>query len=194
MTVFDLVFIVVFFSAVAMLMAAGIALMRRRRGVAVARLRRLGVLTAGYVGMVVLVSLVSPRRVLRIGDEQCWDDWCIAVTNARCQAVEDAQSYEVTFRLFSRARRRPQRELGVHVYLMDDRGRCYEPVPDGEAVAFDVRLLPQESVDVMRRFNLPADGRDPVLVVSHEGWFPGSLVIGDSESLFHKRTVVQLFE
>jgi hypothetical protein len=28
--------------------------------------------------------------------------------------------------------------------------------------------------------------------VSHEGWFPGNLVIGDSESLFHKRTAVRL--
>jgi hypothetical protein len=193
MTIFDLVFIAVFFTALAMLVATGLAAVRRRRALALARLRRLGILAGGYLGIVVLVSLVTPRRVLKIGDEQCWDDWCIAVTDAQRQAADGTQSYVVTFRVSSRARRRVQRERDVYVYLMDDRKNCYDPVPDNDAVAFDVQLQPQDGVDTTRRFDLPADARDPVLVVSH-GWGPGKFVIGDSESLFHKRTVVRLSE
>jgi hypothetical protein len=159
---------------------------------AIAILRLLGILVGVYLGIVILVSLASPRRVLSIGDDQCWDDWCIAVIKVRRKPVEDCQEYEVPLRLSSRARRRAQRERGVQVYLMDDRGRCYDAVHDADAVPFDVLLQPQEKVNTKRVFNLPADARDSVLVVSHEGWFPGLFIIGDSESLFHKRTVVRL--
>jgi hypothetical protein len=191
MTVFDLLFIIVLFASISMLVLAGLAALRRRPVRARANLRRLGVMIGVYIGIVILVSLLSPRRVLHVGDAQCRDDWCIAITDVRRLAAKDALSYEVTFRVSSRARRRAQRERGVQVYLMDDRGRCYNPRTDPAAVPFDVLLQPQQAVAMTRRFSLPADSHDPVLVVSHKGWFPGNLVIGDSESLFHKRTVVR---
>jgi hypothetical protein len=192
MTIFDLLFIGVFFGTVALLVLAGFAAIRGRRARAIILLRRLGVFVGVYLGIVILVSLVSPSRVLEIGEEQCWDDWCIAVTQVRRQAAEGARSYEVTLRVSSRARRRAQREFGVYLYLVDDRGQRYDPVPDPAAVPFDVELQPQQAVTMTRVFNLPADARDPLLSVSHAGWFPGLFIIGDPESLFHRRTVVRL--
>ena len=192
MTVFDLLFIAVFFGTVGMLVLAGLAALRGRRTRAFALLRWLGLLAGVYLGIVILVSLVSPRRVLNLGEELCSDDWCIAVTNVRRQPAEDAQSYAVTFRISSRARRRAQRERGVLVYLMDDRGRSYDAAPDPAAIPFDILLQPQEAVNITREFHLPADAQNPVLVVTREGWFPGLFIIGDSGSLFHKRTVVRL--
>jgi hypothetical protein len=192
MTVFDLLFIAVFVATVALVGLAGLAALRRRRAHAIALLRRLGILAAVYLAVLILVSLVSPRRVLNLGEEQCWDDWCIAVTNTRRERAQDAQSYAVTLRVSSRARRRAQRERGVRVYLMDNRGRCYDAVPDAAEVPFDILLEPQEAVDLRRVFHLAADAEDPVLVVAHEGWFPGLFIIGDSGSLFHKRTAVRL--
>ena len=106
MTVFDLLFIVVFLASIFMLVLAGLAALRRRPVRARATLRRLGVMIGVYIGIVILVSLLSPRRVLHMGDAQCWDDWCIAVTDVRRLAAEGALSYEVTFRVSSRARRR----------------------------------------------------------------------------------------
>jgi hypothetical protein len=192
MTLYDLLFLAVFFTSVVLLGLAGLAALRRRRARAFALLRRLGVLIGIYLGAVLLVSLLSPRRVLQVGDDQCWDDWYLAVTHVNRRLAHDTVAYEVTFRVSSRARRVAQRERGVQVYLMDDRGRCYDPVPDDTATAFDVLLQPQEAVEITRVFNLPADAQDPVLVVSHGGGFPGLFIIGDSESLFHKRTVVRL--
>jgi hypothetical protein len=192
MTVFDLLFVAVFFAAVALLVLAGVAVLRRRRARAIAFLRWLAILASVYLGVVLLVSLASPRRVLNLGEEQCWDDWCIAVTHAHRELVQEAQSYDVTLRVFSRARRRAQRERGVYVYLMDNRGRCYDPTPDSGGFAFDSLLQPQEAVDLRRVFYLPIEAEDPVLVVAHEGWFPGLFIIGDSGSLLHKRTVVRL--
>jgi hypothetical protein len=192
MTVFDLLFVAVFLAAVVLLVLAGVTALRGRRAPALALLCRLGIMAGVYLGIVILVSLVSPRRVLNRGEEQCWDDWCIAVTDAHRQPAADGQSYEVTLRVSSRARRRAQRERGVRVYLMDDRGRCYDAVSDPAAVAFDTLLQPQEAVTATRVFHLPAEAQAPVLVVAHEGWFPGLFIIGDSGSLFHKPTVVRL--
>jgi hypothetical protein len=192
MTLFDLLFIGVFFATVVTLVVAAVAAIRGRRARAMALLRRLGIFVAVYLGVVILVSLVSPRRVLNVGDDQCFDDWCIAVADLRRESADAGISYTLTFRLSSRARRRAQREHGVRVYLMDDRGRCYDPMPDPAAIAFDVMLQPQEAVNITRVFDLPADANHLVLVVSHGGGFPGCFIIGDSESLFHKRTVVRL--
>jgi hypothetical protein len=192
MTLFDLLFLGFFFTTVVMLVAAAVSALRRRRARATALLRWLGTFVAAYLGVVILVSLVSPRRVLDVGDEQCFDDWCIAVTDVRREPSGAGVRYALTLRVSSRARRRPQRERGIGVYLMDDRGRCYDPVPDPEEVPFDVLLRPGEAVNITRVVEVPAEAERPVLVVSHGGGFPGCFIIGDSESLFHKRTVVRL--
>jgi hypothetical protein len=179
MTLFDLLFIAIFLGTIVMLVLAGVAALRRRRAQAIAIVRRLGIFAGVYLGIVILVSLVSPRRELHVGDDQCWDDWCIAVTNVRRQTAEDAQTYEVTLRISSRARRRAQRALDAQVYLMDDRSRCYDPEPDPTAVPLDILVQPQEVVSVTRVFHMPADARDAVLVASHGRGFPGLFIIGD---------------
>jgi hypothetical protein len=192
MSLFDLLFIAAFLATVVMIVLAVIAVLRRRLARAIAISTRLGIFAAVYIGIVIFVSLLSPRRVLHIGDDQCWDDWCLAVTNVRSQASGDGQSYDITLRISSRARGRAQRAIDAEVYLMDDRGRCYNAMPDPAAVPLDSLLQPQEAITVMRVFDLPADARDPVLVASHGGWFPGLFIIGDPVSLFHKRSVVRL--
>jgi hypothetical protein len=192
MTIFDLLFIVVFFVAVVMLVLAGVAALRGRRARAIAISRWLGIFAGLYLGIVILVSLASPRRELKVGDDQCWDDWCMTVTNVQRTPAENAIRYVVTIRISSRARRVAQRGRNTHAYLMDDRGRRYDPVPDPDAVPFDILLQPQEAVSTTRVFEIPADVQEPVLVATHGEGFPGWFIIGDSGSLFHKKTVVLL--
>jgi hypothetical protein len=192
MTIFDLLFIALFFTVVVLLVAAAVSALRGRRARAIAILSGLGVLIGVYFVILILVSLLSPRRVLNVGVDQCWDDWCIAVTDVRRAPADTFVSYVVTLRVSSRARRRAQRERGVVVYLLDDRDRRYEPVVDTTAVPFDVMLQPQEAVTSTRAFEIPTDARKLVLVVAHAGRFPGCCIISDSQSLLHKRTAVRL--
>lgn len=194
MTLFDLLFLAVFFATLAMLVLAGLTALRRRRSQSVAILRRLGIFAGFYLAIVILVSLVSPRRVLNVGDDRCWDDWCMAVSDVRKTSADTGSRYIVTIRISSRARRAPQRGRGTHVYLMDDQGRRYDPIPDPAAIPFDILLQPREVVTTTRVFELPAEAQDPVLVATHGGGFPGWFIIGDSASLFHKRIVVRLSE
>src|ERR1700730_9498098 len=75
MSVFDLLFIVVFLATIVTLLVAAVAAVRGRGRRAMAIMLRLGVFAGTYLGVVILVSLVSPRRVLNVGDDLCWDDW-----------------------------------------------------------------------------------------------------------------------
>lgn len=192
MSLFDLLFLVVFFATIFALVLAVWAALRGRRARAGALLRRIGIFVALYLGVVILVSLLSPRRVVQVGEDQCWDDWCLTITNVQRTPIENGSRYVVTIRLFSRARRAAQRGRGTQVYLMDDRGRRYDPIPEPDAIPFDILLQPQEAVRTTRVFELPSDAADPVLVASHGEGFPGWFIIGDSASLFHQRPVVRL--
>lgn len=193
MTLFDLLFAVVFLASVLALLAAGVAAARSRRR------RALGILggwAAGfgiYLAAVIAVSLASPRRVVPLREPQCFDDWCISVDRVEASPEDAEVLYTVDLLLHSRARGRAQREKGVRVYVLDGLGRRFEAEPDPGAVPLDLLLGPGESAVATRRFRLPADAPTPGLVVAH-GRFPGLFIAGDDQSLFHAPSVVQFPE
>jgi pimeloyl-ACP methyl ester carboxylesterase len=192
-TAFDLLFVILFLGGMGTLVAALAAALRGRRTTALALLRRVGMSIVVYLGVVVIVSLVSPRRVVAVGDEQCSDDWCVAVADVHRTAGVSDVAYHVTFRLSSRARRVAQRERGVVVYLRDGTGRRYDPDPTVGAVPFDVRLEPLQQINTARTFHAPPRAFALGVVVARAGFpFPGCCIIGDQGSLFHKRTVVRI--
>src|SRR2546425_8746829 len=130
-----------------MLIAIAVAAVRGRRQRALRILCALVVFIAAYLVVVVAVSLASPARVFHLREPQCSDDWCISVDDVQRSVAGTEASYTTTLRLFSRARQRAQRENGVSVYLLDDRGRSHEPQGDPQAVPLNVLLNPGESVD-----------------------------------------------
>jgi hypothetical protein len=191
-SIFDLLFIVLFLATVVALLTAASFAIRGQGARAVALLRRLGICVGAYLGIIVVTSLFWPRTVLRVGDRRCFDDWCIAVENAIRQPAGDHVDYLVAIRLSSTARRVSQRENDVAVYMTDDSGRRYDPAPNKSDVSLNVRLGPQESVAATRSFEVSADTREPGVVIAHEGGFPiGWFIIG-YETWFHKPTIVRL--
>jgi len=194
MTIFDLLFIVVFFASVGALAAAAFAAIRGQQVRALNILRRLGVSAFAYLAIVVIVALFSPQRVLRVGEPWCFDDWCLSVENVSRTPASGQVAYDVSLRIFSRARRVAQRARGAWIYLIDGRGNRYAPEPDSSAVPLDVQLQAGESVTTARIFKVPADADDLGLITGHggPGCFPGCFIIGDASSLFHKRTFVRL--
>ena len=154
--------------------------------------RRLAVGATIYFAIVIAVSLVTPRREFRVGDTQCFDDWCIAVVEAHRAESPPAASYDVTLRLSNRARRMPMGEKGTVVYLTDAQGRRYNPQPDEAMVPFDTQLQPGTSVIARRRFDVARDARDVGLVYTHEGGFPiGWLIVGEG-GWFSQPPIVRL--
>jgi hypothetical protein len=154
-------------------------------------LRRLGIGAGIYFVIVIAVSIFNPQRVYRLGDTQCFDDWCLAVVGAQWTGAPLGR-YQVTLRLSNRARRVPMGERGTVVYLTDAQGRRYDPLPDQAAVALDTILQPGESISATRRFDVPRDTRNLGLIYTHQGGFPIGWFIITEGGWFQKPPVVRL--
>ena len=194
MTIFDLFFIVIVLASVATLAAVVASALRGRSRQAVKLSAILGVCLTLYLGVVVVVSLASPPRVLALGEDRCFDDWCIAIDDADRSEAPSRVEYTVTLRVSNRARRVSQRENGVVVYMMDERGRRFEAMADPSATPFNILLQPGQSITTPGTFDVSGASGQLSLVVAHEGItrFPGLFIIGDDSSMFHKPTIMRL--
>jgi len=191
-TLFDLLFIVLLFAAIATLVVAGISAVRGRGARASRLLRRLAICAVVYTGVVYAVTAFSRQVALRVGEPECNDDWCIAVDNVIRMPMDAIVRYDVTLRIFSRARRVAQREMGAKdVYLMDAQWRRYDPIRSGAEVPLNTLLQAGESVTTSRRFELPADARGIGLIVDRQPILPICLIIAECEA-FHKATIVRV--
>jgi hypothetical protein len=190
-TVFDLLVIALFLAAIGTLIVAAVLAVRGRWARVLGLLRRLAVCAVAYVGIVYAATALSKETVLRVGDPQCTDDWCIAVESVQRTPMNAVVRYDVTLRIFSRALRVSQREMGAKdVYLVDSQWRRYDPIRIGAEVPLNTLLQPGESVTTSRRFEPPADVRGIGLMVDRSS-FPICLVIGECEA-FHKGTIVRV--
>jgi len=188
-TPFDVVFILLFLTAVAVLVSALVTALRGHRAAALRRLRTLALATLAYMAIVAVTSLLARRAEFAVGERQCSDDWCIAVSDAG--PLSDT-TIRVTFQLSSRARRVTQRERFVVAYLRDSAGHRYDPDPAPDQQPFDVPLGPGESVGTERVFRVSRNAHGLGVVVTREGDvpFPRCCIIGTG--IFHKDAIVAL--
>jgi hypothetical protein len=192
MNVFEPLFLVLVAITIGTLITAAVAALRGGRQRAGRILRRLGVGAALYFAVVIVVSIVSKPRLYRVGDPQCFDDWCITVTDSRSRSADAGVDVEVSLRLLNRARRVPMGEKGTVVYLTDAQGRRFDPLPDPAGVRLDSILQPGESVIATRRFRLPVDARNVGLVYTHQGGFPIGWLIISEGGWFQRPPIVRL--
>lgn len=75
MTLYDLLFVAIFFTAAGLCLAGVLALLRRRTERAQRFLLRAGVTVAVYLTVVAAVGLLSPRRRVAVGEDQCFGAW-----------------------------------------------------------------------------------------------------------------------
>jgi hypothetical protein len=191
-SIFDLLFIAVLLGSVVAVIAAAIAGIHGQAARAFHVLRNLGICAGLYLLTAIVVHFLLPLRVLSIGDAQCSDDWCITVESVKRPPATGPEIYcEVILRISSRARRVAQRERGLSTYLIDGRGRRFDPAPEISQMPLDVMLEPEQTVTATRTFRIPPDARQLSLVVAHEDGIPMHwFIIGRSP--FDKSTVVRL--
>lgn len=194
MTAYDLLFLGVSIGSLGGLILATIL-------AATGRWRRAGRLGAVvlavwlvYAGVLVAVSLSTPARLLTLGEDRCYDDWCIAVVESHSVTIGSETTLTVTLRLSSRARRVTQRENGLIVYVLDGTGRRTDPRVETESLPLNTVLQPGEKLETTRVFELPAGVRDLALVLDRVGWdrVPGLLIIGDDSSWLHAPARIHL--
>jgi hypothetical protein len=189
-TIFDLIFVLVFLATLGSLLTAGILAASGRTKSALGIMRACSIGLGVYFTALIAVSFVQPQRVLQVGDVRCFDDWCISVEHVERTVENGNARYGVALRLISEAKRVSQRAPDAAVYLTDDQGRRYDPLPDPAQIPLGVLLHPGESLPTSRSFTLPEDAHQIGLIVNH-GTGPANFIIGDEASIFHKRTIVK---
>jgi hypothetical protein len=190
-TVYDLLFIALFLIALGTLITAVVLFFRGQRGHALTVLGKLALCAAGYIAFVYAATAMSRERVLRAGEPECSDDWCFAVTGVRRTPMNAITRFDVDLRIFSRARRVAQRELGAKdVYLVDSGWKRYDPIPASGEIPMSTLLQAGESKSTTRRFEIPADAHGIALMLDHSAP-PFCLIIGECEA-FHKGHIIRL--
>jgi hypothetical protein len=148
-----------------------------------------------YMGVLVAVSVGSPQRVVAMGAPQCFGDMCFAVTR-----VEEVPGFlikdgrrlvRVTVRMTNKGRS-GQSDGTMRAYLVDAQGREWGESAGMGGVGLRTRVAGGDSVECEPVFKVAADASGLGLVLTRGRWQAGQLVIGDTDSLWHRRTVVRL--
>jgi hypothetical protein len=153
-----------------------------------------------YVAVVLGVSMAQPERVVAMGQEQCFDVMCFGVMGVdevaqfvgRGDAKDDSRLVRVTVRVRNTGRARAQSETLIRAYLVDGQGRRWRESSGVSGNQLTGRVVAGGEMISTPMFKVPADATGLRLVFTHGRWQPGVLVIGDSDSLGHRRTVVEL--
>jgi len=173
-----------------------------------------------YLGVAVIFSLVSSERVLARGQEKhfCEIDCHLAyslsetkqtktIGTASAQATANGMFSLVTIKTrfdeTTTGLNRGDGELYPNsrvLTLLDDQGRKYTPSAAGQkaletfgnsGTPLTAPLRPGQSYTTTVAFDLPADARNPTLLINEGEWIT-HLVIGHENSLLHKKTLFQL--
>jgi hypothetical protein len=148
-----------------------------------------------YLCLVIGVSLGQRQRVVAMGEPQCFDEMCfrvIRVEEVPGFLIRDGRRLlRVSVQVANRGRK-AQREGLIRAYLVDAKGRRWEMSSGVNGVELTARVAGGDSVLSEPVFKVAADASGLGLVLTHGRWQPGLLVIGGSDSLLHRKTVVAL--
>ena len=173
-----------------------LSLVRNERTKAVRHSLWIVAVWAIYLGTLIGVSLWQPQKVVAMGQNQCFDDMCFAVTGVQelpGYLVQDgSRLIRVSVRISNRGKQKPEREGLIQAYLIDRQGRRWAESTAISGVPLTARVAAGDSVTSEPVFKVAKDATGLELVFTHGRWQPGVLVIGYSDSLLHRRTVAAL--
>lgn len=205
MTIYDLVFLVSFLIVAGTVLRLAYLAARKRWPTARRLSQRLAAFIAVYFAALLACSAFQPAKTVALHEPQCFDDFCIAVDSAVRQpsigtTAARGDFIVVSGRLVSRAARRRQRETDVAGVLRVDANDYVGISESGEAALRSMGLAgdsltsfvePLGSNAFKLAYDVPKSSRRFEFVVQH-GAFPADIIIGDSQSFFHRRTAVEL--
>ncbi len=183
----DLVFLIVLLGIVGALGRLAYCALRHRWS----DVRRIGgrllVFIVLYLGIVIGVAVATPRHWVAIGEEQRFDDWCVAVLSVD----HHERNYRVVIRVSNQGRGRAQAAADAQLLLVADDGRKFAPKEDPDQRSPRSRLQAGEFFETICSYDVPDDARIVGIDVVHGAW-PELFIVGDRGSLFHQRPLVRV--
>ena len=173
-----------------------ISLRRKERAKAMRGLAWILGIWVAYLGVLVGVSLIQPQKIVTMGQEQCFDEMCFTVTGVQelpgFLIRDGSRLVRVSMQIKNKSRGKAQREGSIRAYLVDAQGRRWEESTGVSGVRLTARVAAGNTIVSEPVFHVAGNASGLGLIFTH-GWMqPGVLVIGDSDSLLHRRTVMQL--
>jgi hypothetical protein len=156
-------------------------------------------IAASYLAAVVLISLLTPRTIVSIGDSYCWDLWCVGIQNVNTapQGQNILYTAEVSLSVDSTTAQLeltdpPKDPAKQFFYVMDEQGRRFPILGYAHLGAAKVTVKPGESVKSSLSFLAPANARRLYLTgdVAAPPWV--SLYFGSDLNPFHRRTLLRV--
>ncbi|HZY61714.1 MAG TPA: hypothetical protein VFE38_04245 [Edaphobacter sp.] len=149
-----------------------------------------------YLGTLIGISLTQPQRSIALGQDRCFDEMCFAVMGSQqvpgYLPQDGSRLIRVSVRISNHGKKKRQSEKLISAYLIDRQGRKWSESSSLSGVRLTVKVAPGDSVMSEPVFRVAKDSTGLGLIFTHGDFQPGVLVIGDSDSLLHRRTVVWL--
>jgi hypothetical protein len=135
-----------------------------------------------------------------VGRDLCFDEMCFAVVAVdempvfagRNMVDAGSKLVRIAIRIKNKSKGKTESEGLLRAYLVDEQGRRWEEVPGLSGNPLTTRVAAGGEAVSEPVFKVAADASGLGLVYTHGRWQPGILVVGDSDSWLHKRTVVAL--
>jgi hypothetical protein len=148
-----------------------------------------------YACVLLGVSLKQRQRVVAIGEPQCFGEMCFSVAR-----VEEVPGYllrdeQMLLRVVVQVANRggsAKSDGSIQAYLVDAQGRRWDESRGVNGVRLNAKVGGGQTIVSEPVFKIARDATGLRLVFTHGDKQPGVLVIGDSDSLLHRRTVVDL--
>ena len=196
MTMFDLLFILLFLSSVLVVIGVLVLIATRRRSAAWKTLLGAGAVWCVYLVLLAASDVMARPLIVAPSHDQCFDEMCFTVVGAQTAPTPMAKSdghktLIITVRVRSQSLGRVQSEGGIRARLYDhgqyfaistQAQSAYE-LEHGKSPLLTQRLTPGESIQSVLVFDVPPNIARLSLTLDH-GFTPGYFIIGESP-FFH---------
>jgi hypothetical protein len=172
-----------------------LSLSRGRRAEALHHAAWVAGIAGAYLLILLGVSVTQRQRVVGLGQEQCFGTMCFRVTavDEVPSLVAGATDRTLQVRIaVSNHGPAAGDQSSIHAYLLDSRGRRWEPLPGLSGNALGTRIASGSEFVSQPMFRIPSDAAGLGLVLTHGGWQPRRFILGDPESLGHRPEIIDL--
>jgi hypothetical protein len=172
-----------------------LSIARGKRAEALRNSAWVAVVGGGYLLTLLAVSTLQKQRVVAIGEDQCFSTMCFRVTGVDEVPGLVAGSADRVVRVRIAVANHGQSAVedeAIRAYLLDSRGRQWFALPGLSGNRLTSRVSGRSEIISQPMFRVAEDATGLGLVLTHGSWQPRQFIVGDSDSLAHRPTVVAL--
>ena len=156
-----------------------------------------GFIFVPYLAALALVSLLTPRTIVTIGDSYCYDLWCVGVNQVNANPRGQDILYTAQVSIFvdsSHPHHLPAERAKDFFSVLDDQGRRYPLLQGTSFAGAGGTVRPGELVKSSLAFLAPSNARKLYLMGNGgQVFLPWIyLYFGSEISLFHRSTLLRI--